>query len=768
MESHVLGFPRIGERRELKRELERYWNGKTDAKQLLAFAEALQERRWRQQVSAGLSLITTGDFSLYDHVLDTVFMLGLIPPRFHRKNGAESDIDLYFRMARGDVANNIPAMEMTKWFDTNYHYIVPEFTPGMTVKRNSSRLVEEVNRAHVLGMRIKPVLIGPITLLCLGKEYEGINRWDYLDEVVQVYCDVLHECASLCEWIQIDEPILCTELPEIARDVFPSVYKDLKAAAGDAKILLATYFGSLRENADVCIEAGCDGLHLDLVRGCEHLDDVFEKLPSSMIVSAGIVDGRNIWKNDFRASLALLDGIEKRIGRDRMMVGTSCSLLHVPVDLSLEKKLDAELKRWMSFAVQKCAEVKVLAQALSGNDVSQEFRHNAEDHSSRANSMRVHSKEVQKRTAAVSAAMLVRGLPYAERKPLQQAWLRLPLLPTTTIGSFPQTTEIREARRRFKDGQMNEADYEGFLKDEIRTTIRRQEELGLDVLVHGESERNDMVEYFGQQMNGFCFSENGWVQSYGSRCVKPPIIFGDISRPEPMTVKWIQYAQSLTNKPVKGMLTGPVTMLNWSFVRDDLSRAAICKQIALAIRDEVLDLETAGVRIIQVDEAALREGMPLRREDAENYLRWAVDSFRLAVSGVAHDTQIHTHMCYSEFNSIIFWIAEMDADVISIESSRSDMKLLQAFKEFQYPNEIGPGVYDIHSPRVPSKDEIVQLIRKALQVVPADRLWINPDCGLKTRQWPETLASLQNMMSATLSVRQQLTEHMGDHRACKA
>jgi len=757
MESHVLGFPRIGERREMKRELEQYWNGKTDAQRLLSFAESLQERRWRQQVSAGLSLVTTGDFSFYDHVLDTVFMLGLIPPRFDSKEGTGSDIDLYFRMARGDAANNIPAMEMTKWFDTNYHYIVPEFTPGMTVKRNSSRMVGEVKRAHALGIRVKPVMIGPITLICLGKEYEGVKRWDYLDAIVQVYCEVLHELSSLCEWIQIDEPLLCTELPEMARDVFPSVYKDLRAAAGDAKILLATYFGSLRENADLCFEAGCDGLHLDLVRGREQLDEVLEKIPSGMTVSAGVVDGRNIWKNDFRASLDLLSAIEKRLGRDRMMVGTSCSLLHVPVDLALEKKLDAELKRWMSFAVQKCSEVNVLAEAIAGKDMTEQIRHNAEDLLSRAQSARVHSKEVQTRAAGVSAEMLARGKSYSERKLLQQAWLKLPLLPTTTIGSFPQTTEIREVRRRFKSGEMSAADYEHFLREEIRSTIRRQEALGLDVLVHGESERNDMVEYFGQQMNGFCFSENGWVQSYGSRCVKPPIIFGDVSRTEPMTIKWIQHAQSLTDMPVKGMLTGPVTILNWSFVRDDLSRADVCTQIALAIRDEVLDLERAGIRIIQVDEAALREGMPIRREDADLYLRWAIDSFRLAVSGVADDTQIHTHMCYSEFNSIIRWIAQMDADVISIESSRSDMKLLQVFREFQYPNEIGPGVYDIHSPRVPSVDEMIGLIRKALQVVPADRLWINPDCGLKTRQWPETLSSLENLVRAAHRMRQELS-----------
>jgi len=753
MESHVLGYPRIGEGRELKKELENYWKEKSGADDLFSFSNALQERRWRQQAEAGLSLITTGDFSLYDHVLDTIVMLGMEPPRFAGADRNAFDVDTYFHMARGDAANNISAMEMTKWFDTNYHYIVPEFTPGMGVKNKTGKIIDETKRAIESGFRAKPVLIGPVTFLCLGKEYYGAHKWDYLDDIVKVYCETLGELSHLCEWIQIDEPVLCADLPGTAREVFRDVYRKLKSAAGHAKILLATYFGPLRDNIDICLESGCDGLHIDLSRGRESLDGVLQGVPGSMVLSAGIVDGRNIWKNDLRRSIAELARIEERLGIDRMMVGSSCSLLHVPVDLSLERLLDSELKSWMSFAVQKCREISALAQALTGGDVAGTLKQNAQDISNRRNSDRVHNAAVRQRAAGITDDMLSRGHDYLTRNARWQEWLKLPLLPTTTIGSFPQTSEIREARRRFREKEISAPEYEAFLKEEIHKTIELQEAFGLDVLVHGEPERNDMVEYFGQRMNGFCFTENGWVQSYGSRCVKPPILFGDVSRPLPMTVKWIRHAQSLTEKPVKGMLTGPVTILNWSFVRDDLSRADVCRQIALAIRDETLDLEKAGIRIIQIDEAALREGMPLRKEDSEQYLRWAVDCFRLTVGGVADDTQIHTHMCYSEFNSIISWIIDMDADVISIESSRSGMELLDAFREARYPNEIGPGVYDIHSPRVPSKEEIVQLIRRALEVIPVDRLWINPDCGLKTRQWPETGESLRNMAEAARLVR---------------
>lgn len=755
METHVLGFPRIGTNRELKKALESYWKGTSKKEDLFACENALKERHWWFQRDQGLSMVTVGDFSFYDQMLDTTCLLGMIPQRFQTVTD-ELELDRYFRMARGDAAANIPAMEMTKWFDSNYHYLVPEFTPGMTIRRSSDKLVRDTVHALSREFRAKPVLIGPLTYISLGMEYSGVDRWQYLDAIVDVYCSVLAELAPYCIWIQIDEPILCTDLPQQVRDLFAPVYRKLKQAAGNAKLLLATYFGSLDENLTTALETGCDGLHLDLVRGRRQLDQVLDLLPATTVLSAGLVDGRNIWKNNLRQSKEVIEQLTSRIGSDRIMVASSCSLLHVPVDLLQERRLASGIKGRMAFAVQKCREVAVLA-AIAEGEHEPLLRENDRLFSEQCNDIDTLRREVRERAAAVNESMLTRTSPYPVRKQRQDAWLQLPLLPTTTIGSFPQTTTIRSIRNSYHKGTLAEAAYRSFIQSEIRSAVEQQERLGLDVLVHGESERNDMVEYFGQQLDGFCFTENGWVQSYGSRCVKPPVIYGDVARPAPMTVDWISYTQSLTAKPVKGMLTGPVTILNWSFVRNDLPRAEVCKQIALAIRDEVADLEKAGIGIIQVDEAALREGMPLRQKDAERYLRWAVDCFRLTVGGAADSTQIHTHMCYSKFNAIMPWIIEMDADVISIEASRSKMELLSAFRQYHYPNEIGPGIYDIHSPRVPEEEELVALIRLALQVIPPERLWINPDCGLKTRQWPETLASLRNLVTAAHQIRLELT-----------
>ncbi|HQP30903.1 MAG TPA: 5-methyltetrahydropteroyltriglutamate--homocysteine S-methyltransferase [Deltaproteobacteria bacterium] len=751
MKKHILGFPRIGAKRELKDALEAYWKGASSREDLQTVCRTLRERHWAVQQKAGLSFVATGDFSLYDHVLDITAMIGAVPKRFGRTQETV-DNDTYFMMARGDSSRNIPAMEMTKWFNTNYHYIVPEIAPSLTPKLASLKILEETDEAIRAGYTPKPVLVGPITYISLSKGVDGFDCWEKCEEIVSVYAQVVSELGDVCEWIQIDEPILCADMCRQARNYFLPAYQRLNQAAGKAKLLLATYFDSLDENLDLALTSGCAGLHVDLVHGHSQLDRVLDRLPANMVLSAGIVNGRNIWRADLGGALDLLRKIRDRIGAERLMIGSSCSLLHSPVDLDKEQALDAELKSWMAFAVQKCEEVAMLGEILDGREFAARVEHSVEAVRTRRASPRVRDARIRKRCDRITPEMLRRSSPYPERKKAQ-SWLDLPLFPTTTIGSFPQTAEIRAQRKRFKDQAISEDQYRSFLRETIRATIERQEELGLDVLVHGEPERNDMVEYFGQQLSGFCITENGWVQSYGSRCVKPPIIYGDVSRPQPMTVEWISYAQSLTNKPMKGMLTGPVTILCWSFVRDDCERAEVCRQIALAIRDEVRDLEAAGIRIIQIDEAAFSEGMPIKQKDRAAYLRWAVDAFRLATAVVDDATQIHSHMCYSEFNDIIQSIAEMDADVISIESSRSRMELLEAFGDFEYPNEIGPGVYDIHSPRVPSAEEIKGLLEKALRSVPDERLWVNPDCGLKTRDWPEVVDSLRNMVAAARSLR---------------
>ncbi len=757
MIAHNLGFPRIGANRELKFALERYWRGEIGRDELESLGRELRERHWRLQRDAGLDLVPVGDFSLYDQVLDHSALFGVVPERFGWQGG-EIDLDLYFRMARGRAPSGEPAAacEMTKWFDTNYHYLVPELKAGQQFRLGSGRLFEQVEEAKVLDIPFKPVLIGPLTWLWIAKEKgEPFDRLALLDGLLEVYGEVLERLAGQgAEWVQLDEPALVQELPAAWKQAFESAYNRLQSAP--VKILLTTYFGALEENLSLAARLPTAGLHVDLVRGAGQLPAVLDQLPPYKVLSLGVVDGRNVWRTDLDAAMETLTVAAERIGRERLWVAPSCSLLHVPVDLELERELDGELLGWLAFATQKLHEVDLLKRALEQGPqaVEDELARSRRAAESRRNSKRIHRPGVAERLAAVTEEMLQRRSPYAERRPLQRARLELPLFPTTTIGSFPQTAEIRKARRGYKAGGLSREAYVERMREEIAQVVKKQEEYGLDMLVHGEPERNDMVEYFGEQLEGFAFTRFGWVQSYGSRCVKPPIIYGDVSRPAPMTVEWITWAQSLTDKPVKGMLTGPVTLLNWSFVRDDQPRAETCAQIALALRDEVLDLEAAGIRAIQIDEAALREGLPLRRGRWREYLEWAVRAFRLAASGVRDETQVHTHMCYSEFNDILPAIAEMDADVITIETSRSQMELLDAFEHFEYPNEIGPGVYDIHSPNLPTVEEMVQLMRLAAGRIPAERLWVNPDCGLKTRSWEEVEPALRNLVEAARVLRE--------------
>ncbi|UCG53469.1 MAG: 5-methyltetrahydropteroyltriglutamate--homocysteine S-methyltransferase [Candidatus Latescibacterota bacterium] len=762
-----LGYPRIGPKRELKKALEKYWSGGLTETELDNVGRKIRQDNWRLQKELGIHHIPSNDFSLYDHVLDTAAMVGAVPSRF-RWDGERVDLTTYFAMARGvqekhagsthtGKAQNAPAMEMTKWFDTNYHYIVPEFEKSQTFRLASTRPVDMYLEAKSLGIETRPVLLGPISFLLLGKSKDpDVEPISLLDDLLFVYDDVLQRLAQAgAEWVQIDEPCLVLDLDPKVLEAFKIGYSVIEHAVPDLKILIATYFGELRENLDVLFELPGHAVHLDLVRGPDQLDETLSKIPDDKILSLGVVNGRNIWKTDLAQTLPVLKNACEALGPERVWVGPSCSLLHSPVDVSLETKLDEELRSWLAFSKQKCEEIVTLARAFNEGEaaVENELTANREAVAARSTSTLIHNDEVKKRTRSVSTDMLFRHRPFPERRDVQRETLCLPVFPTTTIGSFPQTKEVRAARAEFRSGKRDASEYEKFLEEEIEKTIRFQEEIGLDVLVHGESERNDMVEYFGEQLSGFAFTKNGWVQSYGSRCVKPPIIFGDIQRPAPMTLDWARYAQSLTEKPVKGMLTGPVTILQWSFVRNDQPRSETCRQIALAIRDEVLDLETAGIRVIQIDEPALREGFPLRRDQWESYLEWAVEAFRIASSGVRDETQIHTHMCYSEFNEIIEAISEMDADVISIEASRSQMELLSAFKDYHYPNEIGPGVYDIHSPRVPTREEIVSLLEKAVEVLDPGQLWVNPDCGLKTRRWEEVRPSLAAMVEAARMMR---------------
>nr|WP_294839465.1 5-methyltetrahydropteroyltriglutamate--homocysteine S-methyltransferase [uncultured Methylotenera sp.] len=757
--THNLGFPRIGTKRELKFALESYWKGQSAREELESLGKELRQLHWHQQ--SALDLVPVGDFSFYDQVLDMSFTLGNLPERVQGFHGEQ--LDNYFRVARGRSAQSnddhaqccggVAAGEMTKWFDTNYHYIVPEFAAATKFKLDATRLLEQLSEAKAQNVKAKPVIIGPVTYLAIGKSKDNSDKLALLPQLVKVYVELLETLAAQgVEWVQIDEPILVTELDEDWLHALNLAYHQLKSSR--VKLLLATYFGQLGDNQYLAANLPVAGLHIDAINARHEVLPLIGMLPSHKVLSIGVINGRNIWKTDLTATLDWLEPLAARLG-DRLWIAPSCSLLHVPVDLDSEQKLDGEVKSWLAFAKQKLEELHILSVALNqGREaVKHQLASNRAAVEARRNSQRVHNPSVSAAIKKITPQLGQRQNTYAQRASKQAALLNLPKYPTTTIGSFPQTAEIRLARSQFKSKELNHAGYQAAMKAEIERSVREQEALGLDVLVHGEAERNDMVEYFGEQLNGYAFSQFGWVQSYGSRCVKPPILFGDISRPQAMTVDWIKYAQSLTSKPMKGMLTGPVTILNWSFVRDDQPRAVSCYQLALAIREEVLDLEKAGIHIIQIDEAALREGLPLRQSQWHEYLSWAVESFRITANGVQDETQIHTHMCYSEFNDIIAAIAEMDADVITIETSRSDMELLDAFDHFNYPNEIGPGVYDIHSPNIPTQAHIVQLMQKAAERVPAERLWVNPDCGLKTRQWAEVLPALSNMVAAAKTLR---------------
>lgn len=757
--AHSLGFPRIGRDRELKKAQEAFWKGELNEAGLRDVGRELRKVHWDLQKNAGIDLLPVGDFAWYDQVLTHSLMFGVIPERFRPHDG-KATLHTLFSMARG-VSNACcsdgHAQEMTKWFDTNYHYLVPEFSVDQQFQLGWEQLFEETEEARVLGHNVKPVIIGPLTYLWMGKtKGADFDKLDLLDRLLPLYGQIFARLAALgVEWVQIDEPILVLDLPQDWKNAFERAYNQIQR--DPLKKLLATYFGGLEENLGLAANLPVDGLHIDLVRAPDQYPTILDRLPAYKVLSLGVVNGRNVWRCDLQNALATLRHAHERLG-DRLWVAPSCSLLHSPVDLGREDQLDAELKSWLAFAVQKCEEVAVLAQAVSEPEAPKVLRALAQSRSvqtSRAASPRIHKPAVQARVAAITAKDAQRQSPFAQRIAKQRGKLDLPLFPTTTIGSFPQTAAIRLARQAYKQGKLSAADYTDAMHTEIRHAVEIQERLGLDVLVHGEAERNDMVEYFAEQLDGYAFTRFGWVQSYGSRCVKPAVIFGDLSRPQAMTVEWIRYAQGLTDKVMKGMLTGPVTMLMWSFPREDVSREVQAQQLALAIRDEVNDLEAAGIKIVQIDEAAFREGLPLRRAQWPAYLHWASEAFRLCASGVRDETQIHTHMCYSEFNDVIESIAAMDADVITIETSRSDMELLEAFEAFAYPNDIGPGVYDIHSPRIPDVSEMVGLLRKAAQRIPVERLWVNPDCGLKTRGWPETEAALVHMVSAARQLRKE-------------
>lgn len=789
--SHNLGFPRIGADRELKKAQEAYWRGDIDQTELKKIGQELRRRHWQLQADAGLDLIPTGDFAWYDQVLTLSATLGNIPAR-HRKNAKphdhhheadaaccqnheiavnefshqacrDIDLDTLFRVARGraPTGNATSASDMTKWFDTNYHYLVPEFHRNQEFALSWRQIIEETTEAIALGYQVKPVILGPLSYLWLGK-VKGVefDRLDLLDNLIAAYQELLQALADAgAKWIQIDEPILVLDLPGEWKNAFEKTYHRLQHK--NLSILLATYFGGLEDNITTAINLPVAGLHIDLVRAPEQLTIVLDRLSPHKVLSLGLIDGRNIWKNDLQQSLNNIKTAQERLG-DRLWVSPSCSLLHSPVDLDLETKLPTEIKSWFAFAKQKVQEVVTLKTLIERpfDAIAQEtLILSNQIKASRTHSSLIHNTEVKNRISAVKPEHSQRQSVFAQRIKKQQAIFNLPLFPTTTIGSFPQTDDIRRTRADLKSGKINQVEYENTIRQEIADCIAKQEAIGLDVLVHGEAERNDMVEYFGEHLAGYCFTQFGWVQSYGSRCVKPPIIYGDVYRTQAITVNWARYAQSLSKKLVKGMLTGPITMLFWSFVRDDQPRSTTAKQIALALRDEVIDLEAAGIQVIQIDEPAIREGLPLREKDRKAYLNWAVEAFGLTAAGVQDETQIHTHMCYSEFNDIISSIAALDADVITIETSRSDGELLQAFEDFHYPNDIGPGVYDIHSPNVPETNQMVNLIKRAAREIPVERLWVNPDCGLKTRRWPETEAALIRMVEAAKVLRAEYQTH---------
>lgn len=755
----TLGFPRIGANRELKQAVEGYWKGTLSQDELQTAAKEIRAKNWKAQKAAGITAIPSNDFSFYDQILGAISLFGAVPARFNF-NGGKVDLDLFFAMARGAQKDgvDVTAMEMTKWFDTNYHYIVAEFTKNQSFNLSCDKIFNEYLEAKELGIETRPVIIGPVTFLLSGKTVDGSNALDLLPNLLSAYKNLFAKLQEIgVKDVQIDEPHLVTDLPAGAAAAYKEAFAHIKTFAGNIKLHLATYFDTLGNNAELAFGLGTHSVHVDLVRAPAQFDAALNLVKEGQTLSLGLVNGRNIWINNFENSINTAKKAVAKLGFDRVIIAPSCQLLHVPVDLNNETALDAELKTWLAFATQKLDELAIIAKAVSGDtSVQAALDANKQAIEARKTSTRINNPDVQARVAGINESLMTRKSPFAARKAAQEEHIKLPVLPTTTIGSFPQTKEVRRNRAAFKAGNISLNDYNNFIKEETERTVRFQEEIDLDVLVHGEFERNDMVEYFGEQLEGFTFTKNGWVQSYGSRCVKPPVIFGDVSRPNAMTVEWSTYAQSLTSKIMKGMLTGPITILQWSFVRDDQPEKDTTMQIAFAIRDEVCDLEKAGIKIIQIDEAALREGLPIRQDQWADYLKWSVEAFRITASGVEDKTQIHTHMCYSEFNNIISAIADMDADVISVETSRSNMELLEAFINFDYPNDIGPGVYDIHSPRVPSTQEMVHLLDKALEVLKPEQIWVNPDCGLKTRDWPETKSALKLMVDAAKAVRAKL------------
>ncbi|MAZ80543.1 MAG: 5-methyltetrahydropteroyltriglutamate--homocysteine S-methyltransferase [Rickettsiales bacterium] len=754
-----LGYPRIGANRELKKATESYWKNLSSIEDLENTAKEIRLKNWNDQKNSGIKYIPSNDFSLYDQTLDMIALLGAIPERFNHDKSSFIDNNLYFAMARGMQRDgvDVTAMEMTKWLDTNYHYIVPEFYENQNFKISSNKIFDHYQEALNNNITTRPVILGPISFLILGKSVDGSNKFNLLNNLLKTYKELFNKFNEIgISDIQIDEPCLVTDLDADIKSLYIETYNNINEFRGNVNIHLATYFDSLDNNCDTAFSLNTKSVHIDLVRAGDQLEIALKAIKDNQYLSLGVVNGRNIWINDFEKSISLVNKAIEKLGKDRVIIAPSCSLLHCPVDLDNESDLDNELKSWMSFAKQKLNEISIIAAACDAQDVNDAISENKIAINNRKTSSRINNEEVKNRVASNDPKLIIRGSEFSVRQKIQKSKIELSLLPTTTIGSFPQTKDVRKKRADYKASRISKEEYQEFLEQQIISAIKYQEEIDLDVLVHGEFERNDMVEYFGEKLSGFCFTKNGWVQSYGTRCVKPPVIFGDVCRPNPMTVDWTIFAQKQTSKIVKGMLTGPITILQWSFVRDDQPRKDTARQIAFAIRDEVVDLEKAGIKMIQIDEAALREGLPIRKKDWQNYLDWAVESFKISSCGVKDETQIHTHMCYSEFNDIIKSIANMDADVISIETSRSQMELLDAFIDYKYPNEIGPGVYDIHSPRVPSIDEIEILIKKALDVLDVSQIWINPDCGLKTRDWPETKTALENMVKAAKNIRKKL------------
>jgi len=754
--THILGFPRIGAHRELKKALEAYWKGGISQDELLEAGKKIRQTNWEIQANAGLDFITVGDFSFYDHILDISTSLGVVPKRYEHIKGNNVDLNTIFSMARGQAPQkeDTQALAMTKWFNTNYHYMVPEFDREEQFILSNNKLLDEVKEAQELGYTVKPVLVGPLTYLWLGKENdESFNKLELLPQLIKAYNEIFQKLVELnISYLQIDEPILALELPQEWQEAFLKAYTQLYFAS--LKPILTTYFDDITDNLALIKHLPVIGLHIDICSAPKQLVKVANEWPKDKILSVGIINGRNVWKTDLSKGLYTLTQLKDKFA-DNLWIASSCSLLHSPVDLENETKLDPVIKNWLSFAIQKISEIALLGKGINLGEriIQQELLANQKAIESRQVSELIHNPKVQEKIKTIPEDIDQRTSNFQQRINKQASKLKLPLFPTTTIGSFPQTSSIRKIRQDFKAGRIDYLEYERTIKKEIGQAIHIQEQLGLDVLVHGEAERNDMVEYFSESLNGFVFTQNGWVQSYGSRCVKPPIIYGDISRSKPITVEWTAYAQSLTFKKVKGMLTGPVTILAWSFVRDDQAYKDTALQIALALRDEVKDLENKGINIIQIDEPAFREALPLKQKDWQQYLNWAVYAFKVTSSGVEDSTQIHTHMCYSSFNDIIEAIAKLDADVITIETSRGNLELLKAFKGFNYPNQIGPGVYDIHSPRIPKHEEIIDQIEQILRYIPKEKLWINPDCGLKTRNWQEVEAALYNMQTAAQKLR---------------